>query len=189
VNIPDAKKRGCVALGVTIRPANKNDANALWGMMSALDNETKYMMYEPNERTRDDEKINSLIKQAVTGGDLLLVADAGGEIVGYISAQRGGCRRIKHTAYIVVGIRKQYQNQGIGKQFFKQLDIWADQKGVTRLELTVMCNNEAAKHLYEINGFVVEGLKKNSMFVDGEYVDEYYMAKLRRQVAADNSRP
>jgi RimJ/RimL family protein N-acetyltransferase len=35
-----------------------------------------------------------------------------------------------------------------------------------------------AKHLYEKSGFVVEGIKKNAMFVDGEYVDEYYMAKL-----------
>jgi RimJ/RimL family protein N-acetyltransferase len=26
-------------------------------------------------------------------------------------------------------------------------------------------------------GFEVEGVKKHSLFVNGEYVDEYYMAK------------
>jgi RimJ/RimL family protein N-acetyltransferase len=41
-----------------------------------------------------------------------------------------------------------------------------------------MYPNTSAKHLYEKNGFNVEGIKKNSMIVDGKYVDEYYMAKL-----------
>jgi RimJ/RimL family protein N-acetyltransferase len=49
---------------------------------------------------------------------------------------------------------------------------------VTRLELTVMCKNYAAKHLYEKRGFVVEGVKVQSMLVDDEYMDEYYMSKL-----------
>lgn len=40
-----------------------------------------------------------------------------------------------------------------------------------------MCPNTVAKNLYEKNGFVVEGIKKNSMIVDGEYIDEFYMAK------------
>ena len=48
---------------------------------------------------------------------------------------------------------------------------------MTRIELTVICNNNIAKSLYEKNGFVVEGVKKNSMVIDGEYVDEFYMAK------------
>lgn len=43
-----------------------------------------------------------------------------------------------------------------------------------------MCPNEMAKHLYEKNGFIVEGVKKKSMIVDGTYVDEYYMAKIRQ---------
>jgi len=112
------------------------------------------------------------------GKNLLLVAEYGGEIVGFISAQRGSLNRVKHTAYIVVGIRREFQGKGIGKEFFKRLGIWAKDKGVTRLELTVMCPNTIAKNLYEKNGFVVEGIKKNSMIVDGEYVDEFYMAKL-----------
>ena len=37
--------------------------------------------------------------------------------------------------------------------------------------------NKAAVHLYEKSGFVIEGLRKNSMRVGGVYADEYYMAK------------
>ena len=35
-----------------------------------------------------------------------------------------------------------------------------------------------AKRLYEQKGFVVEGTKKNAMMIDGDFVDEFYMAKL-----------
>ncbi|WP_312430566.1 GNAT family N-acetyltransferase [Lacrimispora sp.] len=165
-------------MSVIIRPIEENDAESLWQMMSALDAETKYMMYEPKERTKNTDRIKSTIKEAAAGNNLFLAAEADHEIVGYISAQKGILRRVKHSAYIVVGIRASYQRQGIGTSFFRQLDKWAGEKGVTRLELTVMCINDAARNLYEKNGFVVEGIKKNSMVVDGTYVDEYYMAKL-----------
>lgn len=161
-----------------IRKIKIDDAEAFWEMQFELDKETNYMMYEPNERTKNLSFINSIIEKSLDGSDLLLVAENDKDIIGYISAQRGGPNRIKHTAYIVVGIRKDFQGRGIGSKFFKKLDLWARENNITRLELTVMCTNKVAKHLYEKNGFVVEGVKKNSMVVNGEYIDEFYMAKL-----------
>lgn len=55
---------------------------------------------------------------------------------------------------------------------------WAKENAIKRLELTVICTNIVAKQLYEQKGFVVEGTKKNAMLIDGDYVDEFYMAKL-----------
>lgn len=163
---------------MVIREIKMGDADSFWQMQYELDKETKYMMYEPNERTKNLNRIQNLIKNALDSNDLLLVAEDEKEIIGFLSAQRGVPNRIKHTAYIVVGIRNAYQGKGIGSELFKKLDMWATQNAVTRLELTVMCPNKAAKHLYEKNGFTIEGTKKNSMLVDGEYIDEYYMAKL-----------
>jgi RimJ/RimL family protein N-acetyltransferase len=163
---------------MVVREIKISDAAAFWQMQFELDKETKYMMYEPNERTKNLSLINNLIQNSLDGSDLLLVAEEDKAIIGYLSAQRGVPNRIKHTAYIVIGIRKAFQGKGIGSEFFKKLDLWAIQNSITRLELTVMCPNEMAKHLYEKNGFVIEGIKKNSMFVNGEYVDEFYMAKL-----------
>lgn len=163
---------------MVIRETEISDAEAFWQMQFELDKETKYMMYEPNERTKDINRLNHLIQNALQGRNLLLVAENENEIVGYLSAQRGMLNRIKHTAYIVVGIRKAFQGKGIGSAFFEKLDLWARKSAITRLELTVMCSNKVAKHLYEKNGFAIEGIKKNSMFINGEYVDEFYMAKL-----------
>ena len=157
----------------------KTDAERFWEMMNQLDHETKYMLYEPGERIKNIARIESLIENSVEGEDFLLVAEENDKIVGYISAQRGGLKRIAHSAYIVVGILQNYRGKGIGTEFFKQLDNWAEKKKITRLELTVICENEVAKHLYEKSGFEIEGIKRKSVLVDGIYLDEFYMAKIK----------
>ena len=58
------------------------------------------------------------------------------------------------------------------------LEEWARGKGLVQLELTVECLNVNAVKLYEKCGFQIEGIREKSMKVDGEFVDEYYMAKL-----------
>ena len=161
-----------------IRKANLSDAEAFWQMQSELDLETRYMMLEPGERIKDMKRIEKIISESIIGPNLLIFAEDGGKIAGYLSAQRGMLNRIKHTAYIVIGIREAYQHQGIGTKFFAELDRWARETGIKRLELTVMCPNIHAKELYEKSGFDVEGIKKHSMLVEGEYIDEYYMAKI-----------
>ena len=59
-----------------------------------------------------------------------------------------------------------------------QLDEWAGENGIVRLELTVECVNTGAKLLYEKHGFKVEGIRPKSMKVNGRFVDEYYMGKI-----------
>ena len=155
------------------------DAEKFREMMDQLDHETKYMLYEPGERTKDLAKIESVIRNSVEGDNFLLVAEADGRLVGYLSAEKGSLNRIAHSAYIVVGILSEYRGKGIGSEFFRRLDIWAEEMKVSRLELTVICENSVAKHLYEKNGFEIEGIKRKSVLVDGKYLDEFYMAKIK----------
>ena len=161
------------------RKLSVDEAEQFWNLMNQLDYETKYMLYEPGERTKDLPQIESFIRDSVEGEDFLLVAETDHRLVGYISAQKGRLNRIAHSAYIVVGILMDYRSKGIGTEFFKRLNDWAEEKKVTRLELTVICENEAAKHLYANSGFQIEGIKRKSVCVDGEYLDEYYMARIR----------
>lgn len=163
---------------MNIRNCEMKDASNFLNMLLALDNETKFMLLEPGERRNDVTRTKSMIEQSIKGDTLLLVADIDGEIVGFLSAQKGVPKRIRHSAYIVIGIREAYRGMGIGSKFFSELDLWAKDNNISRLELTVMCSNTIAKDLYEKNGFVVEGIKRNSILLDGEYIDEYYMAKL-----------
>ena len=60
--------------------------------------------------------------------------------MGYLSAEKGSLNRIAHSAYIVVGILSEYRGKGIGTEFFRRLDIWAEEMKVSRLELTRLLN-------------------------------------------------
>ncbi|MCI6291605.1 MAG: GNAT family N-acetyltransferase [Eubacteriales bacterium] len=161
------------------RTPSVDEAEQLWNLMNQLDYETKYMLYEPGERRKNFPIIASVIQDAVDGKDFLLAAETENRFIGYISAQRGRMNRIAHSAYIVVGILRDYRGKGIGTEFFKRLNAWAEESKITRLELTVICENEAAKRLYTKSGFAVEGIKRKSVCVDGRYLDEYYMARVR----------
>lgn len=165
-----------------VRMIRETDADAFYRMQCALDDETKFMLYEPGERvktTANSDFVAARIQDALRCKDLILVAESdAGEIVGFLWAERGKLNRISHQAYIVTGIRLAFRNQGIGTAFFEQLVDWAMEHSVSRLELTVICKNVAAISLYQKFGFEIEGLKRKSVLVDGEFLDEYYMAKL-----------
>ncbi len=167
---------------MNIRPITENDVERFFHMLCQLDEETDFMMYEPGERlqrTKSLEHLKGRIESAVSGTDLLLVAeDEHGTLAGFIWAERGALNRIAHTAYIVIGVRLIYRHQGIGTSFFRRLDDWARKNDIVRLELIVECDNIHAKTLYEKQGFSVEGVRPKFMLVNGSYVDEYYMGKI-----------
>ena len=167
---------------MVIRQVTINDTAKLYHMMNVLDDETDYMLYEPGERKLRPKTLDRLaqtVESAASGADFLTVAENdGGEIVGYVWAERGKLNRVRHTAYVVIGVLREYRGQGVGTELLRQLDAWARLNDVVRLELTVEVPNAGAKRLYEKNGFSVEGLRSRSMLVNGEYVDEYYMAKI-----------
>jgi len=91
---------------VLIRNIREDDEEKFLSMLIQLDNETKFMLYEPGERKRDINKIRSRIKDAHQSSFLYIVED-NGKLVGFLSAKRGQVNRIKHSAYIVIGIIKQ----------------------------------------------------------------------------------
>lgn len=163
---------------ITYRNIKTTDTELLWELMNQLDYETRFMMYEPGERTKNLTKLQGMIDNVTEGNSFMYLAVAGSEIVGYILAQRGNVSRIQHSVYIVVGIREKYQHQGIGTTFFHKLDEWALENNIVRMELSVMCPNKAAVNLYQKSGFEIEGIKKKSMCIDGKYIDEYYMSKI-----------
>ena len=161
-----------------IRNIRIEDAENYLDMLLNLDKETKFMMDEPGERPTDINALKNAIEKSINDNNLFLVVTYKENIVGFLSIQRGEYRRIRHTGYLVVGIREKYRGMGIGNALFSKIDTWAMENNITRLELTVICSNTIAKHLYEKNGFIVEGIKKKAMIIDDKYVDVFSMAKI-----------
>lgn len=113
-----------------IRRIDLSDARLFWDVQKQLDIESKFMMLEPDERRFDFSRTIGHISRF----DFLIGADVEGKFVGFLSAKRGNANRIRNTAYVVVGIIEEFQHQGIGAQFFAELDRWAKEKEIKRLD-------------------------------------------------------
>jgi len=164
---------------VDIRPIRLEDAEKYMNLFNMLDEETIFRLYEPGERVITSEQQRENIRQIMNNKkSLLLVAEEEGELLGYLMAAGREIKRIAHMVHISIGILQSHAGKGIGTRLFTELESWAKENGIHRLELTVMENNEAGKALYRKMGFEIEGIKKHSLYVDGEYIDDIYMSKL-----------
>ncbi|SEQ28984.1 Protein N-acetyltransferase, RimJ/RimL family [Virgibacillus subterraneus] len=162
-----------------VREVETSDAENLANLIKQVDESSQYMLWEAGERNIKSEnqlKVINGIKNAENS--TILVAEKDNELVGYLIVIGGNAQRNKHSAYIVIGILKGYRGKGIGKQLINKLEQWAVNQNVSRLELTVVTKNEGALSLYKNLGFEIEGTKRNSLLLNDEFVDEYYMSKL-----------
>ncbi len=80
--------------------------------------------------------------------------------------------------FLVMGVLQGSSRQGVGRALLQAIEAWAVSKSIHRLELTVNATNSRAIRLYERSGFGYEGTKRDSLFIDGAYVNEFYMSKL-----------
>ncbi len=71
-----------------------------------------------------------------------------------------------------------HQRMGLGTQLFEKIEEWAKDHQIYRLELMVMKHNQAAIALYQKMDFQVEGIKRDNLFLNGEWIDEILMAKI-----------
>jgi RimJ/RimL family protein N-acetyltransferase len=163
--------------GPEVRVAEPGDAAALLRLKRRLDQETAFMLLEPDER---DTSVQALADElgavARSGNSVVIVAESCGELAGYVELTGGSFHRNKITAYLVIGVLADASGQGVGTGLLAEAKRWAAEHGVHRLELTVMAHNHRAIGLYERTGFTVEGRRAQCLVIDGRFVDELYMA-------------
>ena len=106
------------------------------------------------------------------------MASRTGQLVGYLVAIGGEFRRIRHRAYVVVGVLQAFTGRQVGTRLFTALEMWATCHGIDRLELTVRTDNDRGTALYKKMGCEIEGLRRRCLKVEGPFVNEYYMAKI-----------
>lgn len=119
---------------------------------------------------------------AVPGDDTYdLVAVIGDRVVGMLGLHTFANKpRRRHAGTIGMGVHDDWQGKGIGTSLMRAcVDLADNWLNLTRLELEVYTDNEAAIRLYERFGFEHEGTLRQHAFREGRYVDAYMMARLR----------
>lgn len=159
-----------------VRKAIPADAYQLAKLMKHVE-DSNLMLFEPGERKTTAEQLEKRL--AAMGEDsVVLVAEEQKELTGYLFAIGEDVKRKRHSIYVAVGIRQSERGKGRGTGLFQALEKWAAEQEIHRIELTVLEHNSPAIALYKKMGYEIEGLKRDSIWMDGRFANELYMAKL-----------
>lgn len=162
-----------------VREITTADAQEFLKLTQQVEKTSEYMLWEAGERKVSLDQQRKMIERIGTDGNsTILVAEEENRLIGFLMAIGGNARRNKHSVYIVIGILHDFRGKGVGTKLFEGLEKWAIPLQIHRLELTVLTRNAAGLSLYKKMGFEIEGTKRHSLLIDGEFVDEYYMSKI-----------
>jgi RimJ/RimL family protein N-acetyltransferase len=162
---------------ISVRKAEASDAPAIIELRNRILAETAFMLWEPGEFQDSVEDEAKRIERLNSRDNcLFIVAERDGQLIGHLSAYGGETRRIRHRATIALGVAKEHWSKGAATAMLDLALRWSRERKLRRVELTVHTTNDRAIAVYKRCGFQVEGVRRSSLLVDGQYVDEYFMA-------------
>jgi ribosomal protein S18 acetylase RimI-like enzyme len=157
---------------VSVRPATAADGAALARIDLATwtpavspapppDDPATYGFFD--ERTRPEE---------------VLVAESDGRVTGYVKVRPATALPSHAHVLLVAGLAVDppAQGRGVGRALVEAAVGEARARGARKLGLRVLGDNAAARRLYERCGFVVEGVLEREFLLEGQYVDDVFMA-------------
>lgn len=161
-----------------IRNAEHGDARSLAALMKTVEAESEFMLYGKDERTQSTQKVRKqIIEWRQSGHSTIFIAILNGEHVGFLTIVGNAARRAAHRAEICIGIQSDARRKGIATKLLQKGEEWAAARNISRLELAVVENDKPGRKLFEKAGYISEGTRQDSMFINGKYYDEIYMAK------------
>lgn len=114
----------------------------------------------------------------------VIMEDGSDEILGLVSLVSINYIYQSAEFHIMIG---DIQNQGRGVGTYAvnaMLKHAFDNMNLQRVELSVLGDNERAKHLYEKCGFIYEGCKRKAIYKDGRFVDMLMYSILKSEFQA-----
>lgn len=134
-----------------IREVKASDAEKFANLTLQVERESEYMLWEAGERNIQIEHQLKMIGdiEQKENSTILVAENDYNNLVGFLMTVGGNAKRNKHSSYIVMGILKKYRGKGTGTKLFQELEQWAFNHNIHRLELTVATRNEAALSLYK----------------------------------------
>jgi RimJ/RimL family protein N-acetyltransferase len=156
---------------VTVRQATPADIDALLDLLEEVAAERRFIATEPPV-DRDARRPRFL--RTLEGGGCLLVAEAGGEIVGDLGIEVANGR-----GYLGMAVAAGWRGRGVGTALLSAALEWSRTNRLHKVVLEVFPHNEAALALYRKFGFEQEGyLRAQERRESGELWDAIAMGLL-----------
>lgn len=162
-----------------IRPINSGDGKGL-NELRRMPGVFETILGIPSERIKNNEdfilNMDSNQHQFIA---ILKLQNKEEVVIGTVGLSVNGNHRTRHSGSIGIMIHKDYQNKGVGTALMDAIiDVADNWLMLVRLELTVFEDNVKAIQLYEKYGFEKEGMKRLAAIRNGQYENEYLMARI-----------
>ena len=164
-----------------IREAEPKDAAELVTFLNCVSLETDFTSLDGDGILSTSEEMEIFLdKQASSDNQITLLAFLNDKIAGIVNITADQRKRVRHIGDLFIVIGKRYWNNGLGNLLLEEVIEWAQASGILRrLQLTVQTRNQAAVHLYQKHGFIIEGSQERGAYIEeGKFIDVYLMGKL-----------
>jgi ribosomal protein S18 acetylase RimI-like enzyme len=160
---------------VEIVPITQDHIDGFHRALDFVAREGRYLAFvegPPLENTR------AFVLDHIQRGLPQFVAVSAGEVVGWCDVTPKERPIYAHGGVLGIGLLPRFRGQGIGTNLIRSTLAATRTIGLHRVELTVRQNNTRAIELYRKVGFVVEGLQRDAVQIDGLYENIVCMALL-----------
>ena len=160
---------------VEIVPITQDHIDGFHRALDFVAREGRYLAFvegPPLENTR------AFVLDHIQRGLPQFVAVSAGEVVGWCDVTPKERPIYAHGGVLGIGLLPRFRGQGIGTNLIRSTLAATRTIGLHRVELTVRQNNTRAIELYRKVGFVVEGLQRDAVQIDGLYENTVCMALL-----------
>ncbi|MBY6187751.1 GNAT family N-acetyltransferase [Marinobacter hydrocarbonoclasticus] len=163
-------------MSITVRRAELTDATALRTTIAAPECYGNTLQLPHPSLQMWQQRLAQL-----TPDQHLLVAETEqGQVVGNLMLAQMTNPRRRHVGEVGMAVMPEWQGKGVGSALLAAAIELAEQwLALTRIELDVYPDNQAALALYARFGFEQEGIARAAAFRDGALVDVVRMARVR----------
>lgn len=157
---------------VTIRTATPEDAQAVLSYTQEVMAEAPFLLTTREEFTKTVEDQQQFLASYLEHPhQLALLAEADGNVIGFLNFQNGHRKRIAHQGEMSMSLLRDWRGQGVGRAMVERLLVWAQVNLLLeKVTLDVFSENQPAIALYERVGFVKEGIQRKAIKMeDGTY--------------------
>jgi len=162
-----------------IRAIEASDARSFIHLQEEVFQQTDFMYNVQNELDLTVQQLRKNLtywKQLKNRTILLCVLN--GIFAGYAVIHGYKHSKAKHVASVRLAVKEEHQRKGIGSELMKAVESWSTQRGISRLELSVMEHNGVALDLFKKLGFQQEGIRQNAIKLNDNYINEYSLSKI-----------
>ncbi|MBC1435675.1 GNAT family N-acetyltransferase [Paenilisteria rocourtiae] len=152
-----------------IRKSTKNDAA---GMI-----EVEHLVWTPGTTPGDTHYATESEYLLRNPPESKVVAEIDGKIAGILGFHSPiPLKSNEHVWMLDIAVHPDFQRHGVGSALMQELYRIAKAENKKKISLRVLSTNEKAIQFYKKHGFEKEGHLRNEFIIDGNYVDDIFMA-------------